>query len=75
MNALKDTPFEIRSSEYSTLENVPDYDYIFKIVIIGDSEVGKSSLMLRFADNQFTGNSIPTIGVYYSYTQFEKPTI
>lgn len=40
-----------------------DYDYIFKIVIIGDSGVGKSCMLLRFADNEFTDSYISTIGV------------
>ena len=30
-----------------------EYDFVFKIVIIGNSSVGKSSLLLRFADDIF----------------------
>jgi GTPase SAR1 family protein len=38
-------------------------DYLFKLLLIGNSGVGKSSLLLRFADNAFSDNYISTIGV------------
>jgi len=40
-----------------------DYDHLFKLLIIGDSGVGKSSILLRFADDMFSGSYITTIGV------------
>lgn len=36
---------------------------MFKLLIIGDSGVGKSSLLIRFSDNTFSGSYITTIGV------------
>ena len=41
----------------------PEYDYLFKLLLIGDSGVGKSSLLLRFAEDAYTDSYISTIGV------------
>ncbi|PSS10009.1 Ras-related protein [Actinidia chinensis var. chinensis] len=40
-------------------------DYVFKIVLIGDSAVGKSQLLTRFARNEFNLDSKATIGVEF----------
>ena len=44
-----------------------DYDYIFKIVLIGDTSVGKSCLLTRFADDQFSESYVTTIGVDFRF--------
>merc|ERR1719375_2843347 len=44
-----------------------DYDHLFKLVLIGDSGVGKSCLLLRFADDAFTDSYITTIGVDFRF--------
>lgn len=43
-----------------------DYDYLFKIVLIGDSGVGKSNLVSRFTKNEFNLESKTTIGVEFA---------
>ncbi|KAK9944623.1 hypothetical protein M0R45_010183 [Rubus argutus] len=40
-------------------------EYLFKVVLIGDSAVGKSNLLSRFATNEFNQNSKATIGVEF----------
>ena len=39
------------------------YDYLIKCLVIGDSGIGKSSLMVRFTDDVFNNHYISTIGV------------
>ncbi|CAD8172968.1 unnamed protein product [Paramecium octaurelia] len=48
-----------------------EYDYLFKILLIGNSAVGKSSLLLRFADNVFNESFLPTIGVDFKIRTFD----
>ena len=43
--------------------NKETYDYTFKIIIIGDTGVGKTNLILRFSDQGFKENYVATIGV------------
>ncbi|CAN8231488.1 unnamed protein product [Cochlearia groenlandica] len=43
-----------------------DYDYLFKLVLIGDSGVGKSNLLSRFTRNEFSVESKSTIGVEFA---------
>ena len=43
-----------------------EYNYLFKVVLIGDSGVGKSSLLSRFAWDQFSLDTKSTIGVEFA---------
>ena len=57
---------------------MPDgYDYLFKLLLIGDSGVGKSCLLLRFAEDSFTDSYLSTIGVDFKIRtiQLEDKTV
>merc|ERR1711907_532162 len=43
-----------------------EYDFLFKVVLIGDSGVGKSNLLSRFTRNEFNRESKSTIGVEFA---------
>jgi GTPase SAR1 family protein len=40
------------------------YDLLFKLLLIGDSGVGKTCILFRFSDDAFTTTFISTIGGY-----------
>jgi len=48
-----------------------EYDYLFKVVLIGDSGVGKSNLLSRFTRNEFNLESKSTIGVEFATKSLE----
>jgi Ras-related protein Rab-1A len=74
---LRDVPKKVAASRSTVLGNCTakqffakeinimlcDYDYLFKLLLIGDSGVGKSSLLMRFAEDTYSPDFISTIGV------------
>lgn len=47
------------------MEKVPEIDYVFKIVVVGDSAVGKTQVLGRFTRDEFCFDSKSTIGVEF----------
>ncbi|KAF9989018.1 Ras- protein RABA1b, partial [Modicella reniformis] len=43
-----------------------DYDYLFKIVLIGESGVGKTNILSRFTQDEFNLESKSTIGIEFA---------
>ena len=46
-----------------------DHDVLFKVLIIGNTCVGKSNILLRFSENFFHESFLPTIGVDFKIKQ------
>uniref|UniRef100_A0A914ZIE9 Ras-related protein Rab-25 n=1 Tax=Parascaris univalens TaxID=6257 RepID=A0A914ZIE9_PARUN len=66
-------PQVVRSAKIDRIMSAIDdeYDYLFKVVLIGDSGVGKSNLLSRFTRNEFRLESKSTIGVEFATRTIE----
>jgi len=51
-----------------------NYDQLFKLLLIGNSAVGKSCLLLRFVDDNFTDSYIRTIGIDFKIKTINMDT-
>ena len=56
---------------YITSKGSEEYKFIFKVLLLGNSNVGKSSLFLRFVDDIWNDTFVPTIGVDFKIKTFD----
>jgi Ras-related protein Rab-2A len=42
------------------------FDYLFKMILVGDSSVGKSCMLYQYMNEQFNEQSDPTIGIEFA---------
>jgi len=56
------------------MSNGQEYDYLYKVVLIGDSGVGKSNLLSRFTRNEFNLETKSTIGVEFATRSIQADT-
>lgn len=59
------------------MKNYTFSDFLFKILLLGDSGVGKSCIILRYTENQFSQNLMNSIGVDFKLKSifFKEKTI
>eukprot|EP01084_Bolivina_argentea_P062910 114967_1 len=50
---------------------IDEYDYLYRLIIIGDSGTGKTNILLRFVENTFTDSFISTIGIDFKIKTIE----
>ena len=55
-----------------SIEDEGDYDVLLKLVMIGDSGVGKTNILSRYLTNQFSASTQPTVGVEFGSKIIKK---
>ena len=48
-----------------------DYDFLFKVIVVGDGAVGKTALTIRFSEGRFQDHYKMTIGVDFAIKMIE----
>ncbi|KAF9590435.1 hypothetical protein IFM89_035270 [Coptis chinensis] len=64
-------PFQISSSSFHHKMSTNEYDYLFKLLLIEDSSVGKSCILLRFANDSYVDSYVSTIDVDFKIQTVE----
>ena len=59
------------SSSRSGKAGAGGFDHLFKILLVGDSGVGKSSILMRFTTEDCFDDMSPTIGVDFKLKMFD----
>lgn len=73
-SSSEETPLQEKQRQ-QTLQ-ATDYDYVFKVVVVGDSFVGKTSLIHRYVDHEApTGDYKVTLGVEFKIKTLELPDL
>jgi small GTP-binding protein len=49
-----------------------DYDYLIKLLVLGDSGVGKTSLLVRYVEDRFSDRFISTVGIDFKEKRVTK---
>jgi len=49
------------------LQKITHYDHIVKLLLVGNSSVGKTNIVTRFVDDNFNPNSFDTIGIDFRF--------
>ncbi|OQV22809.1 Ras-related protein Rab-11A [Hypsibius exemplaris] len=65
------SPATTQASSFAIKMGAEEYDYLFKVVMIGDSGVGKSNLLSSFTRNEFHMDTHTTIGVEFATKSVE----
>ena len=53
-----------RTTKGNSPSNKLKYDYLVKVKMVGDSNAGKSSIVIRFCEDSFSESTMPTIGIF-----------
>ncbi|MFX1489913.1 MAG: Rab family GTPase [Promethearchaeota archaeon] len=71
LNELKTKELESKAEALPWIKDRSLIDYQFKIIVVGDPTVGKTSLILRYTNNAFRRAYVSTLGVHVSNKVFK----